>query len=349
MVGILVALSIAAWYVRRNWRPPNPWPFAAIALVLCLGWLVVVASSTVGYLTPVIGNAVKAIGHTIAGESPPRGIFQNSNSTVAPTPFGARAIALLALALLAAGMPTGLREFWRRHRRRPFAIVLAIAAVGFFGTLTLRLTPPAWETGNRASEFLFIGLAFILAGTALAMLRRWEDRRRARLAVTACLALVLVGGAISGWPWDSQLAQPMRITADGRSIVSPPLGMAEWANERVRHGRFAAAISDAGLLLSPGNQVALTGTSPDVEDLINEENLQGWELPLLRHHHLRYVVADRRAVSNDTLRGYFFAREGSPAAALEPKGVITKFNHVPDVARVYTNGTITVFDIRGRR
>ena len=349
LAGVLIALSLAYWYVRRSWDPPNPWPFALAGALLALAWLVVVASSTVGYLSPVLGNAITAIGHTIGGEDPPRSLFSGESSAVPPTPFAARAIALLAVALLAAGLPFGLRELWRHHLRKPFALIFGIAAVGFFGTLALRLAPPAWETGNRASEFLFVGLAFLLGCAALAALRRWSRSCFVRPLIAGGLALILVGGAISGWPWDSDLAQPLRATAGGRTIVSPPLGVAEWAADEVPGGRFAASTADAGLLLEPGGKTALAGSSPDVEDLLDEESLEGWELPLLRRNKLRYVVADRRVTSTDSLRGYYFAKEGTAAADLAPKSAVAKFNRLPGIARVYTNGTITVFDLGAGR
>jgi hypothetical protein len=349
LAGTLVALSLSYWYVRRNWRPPNPWPFAVLGAALALAWLILVASSTVGYLSPVLGNAVEAIGHTIAGDKPPRALFQSGGSFVEATPLAARAIALLAVALLAAGLPFGLWQVWRRHMKQPFALIFALAAIGFFGTIALRLAPAAWETGNRAGEFLFIGLAFVLGCAALEALRHWSDSRSIRTLVAGGIALVLIGGAIAGWPWDSQMAQPLRAIAEGRTIVSPPLGMAEWVSEHVRDGHFAATTADAGLLLVPGGEAAKSGSSPDIEDILAEERLEGWELPLLRENDLRYVVADRRAVSVDSLRGYYFSRSGSAAAALLPKSVIAKFNRVPGISRIYANGTISVFDLGANR
>lgn len=340
----LIALSLAFWYVHRTWHRRNPWPFAVFAALLALAWLIVVASATVGYLSPVISNAVNAIVHTIVGEDAPRGLFQGASSTIPPTPLAARAVAFLAVALLAAGLPFGLLELWRRFMRQPFAILFGIAAVAFFGTLALRLTPPAWETGNRLSEFLFIGLAFVLACACAMVLSRRLAGAATRPLIAAGIAVVLVGGGISGWPWDSLMAQPMQISTDGRKVSSPPLALAEWAQHQVPEGRFAAQTADAGLLLVPGGKTAFAGSSPDVEDVLDEEKLNGWELPLLRRNGIRYIAVDRREISSDTLRGYYFAKRGKDPE-LHPKSVVSKFNQVPGISRVYTNGPITVFKL----
>lgn len=345
--GLLVALSLAYWYVHRRWNPPNPWPFAIFGILLAAFWLFVVASSTVGYLSPVLSNAFNAIGDTIGGSDEPRGLFQAGSTSVASTPLGARAVALAAVALLLAGLPFGLREAWRKYRREPFVLLFGIAAVGFFATLVLRLAPAAWETANRASEFLFIGLAFVLAAACVEALRRWPKDRRVRPLIAAGIGLVLVGGAISGWPWDSQLARPLRASAAGATISSPPLALAEWAEE-LPEGRFAASTADAGLLLVPGGKMALTGSSPDIEDVLDEEQLAGWMVPMLRRNDIRYIAVDRREVSSDSLRGYYFSRRDKDEGLL-PTSVSAKFNEVPGISRVYTNGPITVFDLGAER
>lgn len=351
LVGVLLALALAFWVVRRTWRPPNPWPFAIGTAVLAILWLVVVASSTTGYLSPPFTGAIEAIKHTITGESPPRELFQ-SNAYAGVTPVGARATALIAVMLLLLGLPFGLRRLWKRYRTQPFALVFALAALGFFGTLALRLAPAAWETGNRASEFLFIGLAFVVACACAGI---WQSRSgprvSRRLLLTAGLGIVLVGGAISGWPWNTQLAQPLRVTADGGGeIVSQPLAMAEWAAHDIGGGHFAAATADANVLLVPGEKDVTTGSSPDVEDVVTEPRLGNWQLPLLRSIGVRYVVVDRRAISSDGIRGYYFSQDNVPAQdELLPRGVVHKFQRVPGATQIYSNGAITVFDLDGGR
>jgi hypothetical protein len=349
LIGFFAAIAIAYRYVKRSWDAPNPWRFAVLAAALALAWLLIVATSTIGYLSPVLSGAVKSIVHTFSGESPPRELFGKADSAVRETPLVGQALAVLAIAVLVAGLPLGLKAVWRRHRRQPFALVFLVAAVAFFATLALRLAPPAWETGNRLSEFLFVGLAFVLAYAGFELLRRWPKRQRLLRGVLAgAISLALIGDAIAGWPWDSQLARPLKVSASGHTIVSPPLAMAEWAKRNVTKGRFAAPTADANLLLAPGDKAVLAGPHPDVVDILEDPKLARWQLPLLRNHKLRYVVSDLRPASADGLRGYYFSTPSSDEGRL-PRGVAAKFNRVPGVARIYANGPITVFDLRGQR
>lgn len=346
LLVILAALAGLLWYFARDWEPPNPWPFAILSAVLIAFWLAVVAGETVTYLSNPLSEAFEALGNTIVGESTPRGLFQGS-SDAGPTPIGARILALLGVALLALALPFGLLSTWRRFRRKPFALLFMLASLGFFVALALRLAPAAWETGNRASEFFFVGLAFVVAGAGLTRLR-WPTPRLAPYLLTAAFGVVLVGGAISGWPWDTQLAKPLRVSAAGRTIVSPPLAMAEWARDEIPAGRFAAATADANLLLVPGGKTVKAGSNPNVEDVLTEPTLVPWQLQLLRENDLRYVVADRREVSSDGLRGYFFPLDDATEGQL-PRRAVTKYERIPGAARIYDNGTIAVFDLESKR
>jgi hypothetical protein len=347
----LGALALAYWWVRKDWSGPNPWRYAIFAAVLASGWLLLVASSTFGYLAPVLSDAFEAIFNTASGEAPARGLFQGKGSTIPPTPLLARGVALLAVLLLAAALPFGLKRVWKRFRDRPFALLFMLTALGFFATLLLRLAPAAWETGNRASEFLFIGLAFVLACCGL---DQWRPRARpwlGRVAATAALGTIVVGGAIAGWSWDLQLASPLRAKAEGNTISSAPLAMAEWAERNIPpEQRFGSTIANARLLLEPGQRVAFAGKTPDIEDIINEPALSDWELPLLRENQIRYLVTDRRELSSDATRGYFFTNKGSfKDEKLLPRDAVTKFTQIPGAGRIYSSGEITIYDLDARR
>jgi hypothetical protein len=344
---ILVALAVLYWAMKVE--KPNPWPFAALAVASALGWLLIAARSTTGYLFPVLEDAMKAIWTTASGESAPRTLFHESGkgAEIASTPLPARAVALLAIVVLAAGAFVGLRQIWRRKLVNPMVLVLCAGAVAFFAALTLRFAPAAWETGNRAGGYFFIGLAFVCTYGAAELLRRGHDSIQRRLLLSGALGVVLVGGAISGWPWDIQLARPLQVTAAGAKIESEPMALAEFARKRLDGSRFAAPESDARTLLEPGGQIAFGGRSPSIDDIINKGKLADWQLPLLADHSLPYVVADRRLISGDTLRGEFFAAKGQYGTELRKVEVVKKFARIP-VGQVWNSGRIVLFDLRNR-
>jgi len=331
-LAVFLALLTATYLLtRREWGWANPWRFAILALGLATAWLLLVANATIGYLSPVLGGAVDAVFNTASGEAPARALFQGKGSHVPSTPVAARAVALLAVALLAAGLPFGLRQVWRRYRSQAFALIFTVAALGFFATLALRLAPAAWETGNRASEFFFIGLAFVLACVGL---ERWQPPSwpwLGRASLAAALGLLIVGGAIAGWPWNQQLAGPLRISADGRDISSPPLALGEWAQENIPAGlRFATDTSAARLVLDPGEHVALAGKAPDIQDMLGEAFFSNahWELPLLHEHQIRYVATDERIITSENVStGIYFSLDGEEAANLEPHAILKLGNH----------------------
>ncbi|MGN6217186.1 MAG: hypothetical protein ACTHN7_09565 [Solirubrobacterales bacterium] len=345
-----ILIVLAVLYRVMKIEKPNPWPLALLATGAAVGWLLIAARSTVGYLFPVLGDALKAIFTTISGESAARGLFNQApgaSEVVGTTPLGARAIALFAIALLAIGVLVGIRQLWRRERHQPLVLVFGVAALGFFAALLLRFAPAAWETGNRAGEFLFIGLAFVLIYAAAQLLSSGPNPMRRRLLLVAGLGIVLVGGAISGWPWDVQLARPLQATAHGREIDSEPLALAEFARKRISGSRFAAPEADARLLLQPGGQVAFGGQGPDVEDIVDGPRLAPWQLPLLKENHLPYVVADRRLSSEDTLRGQYFTVPGQYGEGLREKEAVHKFARIP-AGRVWDSGRIVLYDLRDR-
>lgn len=340
IVFILLAILYRALRVER----PNPWRFALLAAAAAIAWLLIAARSTVGYLFPVLKSAFEDVFKTASGEAAPRTLFHSSVGTLGTTPLPARAVALLAVAIVGVAFLFGIREFWRYQRRQPMAIVFAIFSMLFFGALTLRFAPAAWETGNRAGEFLFLGLAFVAASAAVLLLRPGRRLNLRRLLLAAALGVVLIGGAISGWPWDVQLARPLRVTAEGKRIDSQPLALAEWSRRQLDGRRFAAPEADARLLLQPGVQTVFAGQGPDIEDIVGGSALESWQLPLLAENHLPFVVADRRRLASDTLRGYYFDVPGQEGEERLPKGVVAKFGEIP-VGRIWDSGDISVFDL----
>jgi hypothetical protein len=378
LAAILTLLAVLYAVMRKERHWPNPWPFALLALGLAAAWLLGVAGATIHYLSPVLTRAFESALHTVTGESGARALFQGSGTnsagtgpTAATTPALARAIALGSIGVLLIGLPFGLLQVWRRHRSQPFALLFCAGAAGFFGILGLRLAPEAWETSNRASDFVFIGLAFVLAFAFVLAYERLKRRGPrfapwlSRAVIVASFPIILIGGAISGWPWDSQLAPALRATRDGRTIDSEPLAMAEWVGDHLRGRRFAATIADSRMLLAPGGVRVRSGRNPDIEDFLEQPTFikgdcvrncetgpnKSFGLPILHTLRLRYVVADRRSQSGDLLRGYAFSVRppGGARDQLLPVSSVNKFGRIRPATRIFDSGKIVIFDLRGRR
>ena len=346
----LIFVTLAVLYRVMKIEKPNPWPFAVLSVGVALGWLLIAARSTTGYLFPVLEEAVKAIIKTATGESAPRTLFGHASTTVetvAATPLSARAVALLAIAVLGLLALIGLRRVWRRGLREPLVLIFCAGAVAFFGALALRFAPAAWETGNRAGSYFFIGLAFVCIYGVAELLRRGRNPMRRRLLVSGALGIVLIGGAISGWPWDIQLARPLQATAHGQWIDSEALALARWSAQRIPGSRVAAPEAEARVMLTPGRQIVFGGQGPDIEDIVDQPGFEPWQLPLLKEYNLPWVVADRKLNSEDTLRGYYFEVPGQYGGALRPKGVVHKFARIP-AGRAWDSGRIVLFNLKDR-
>jgi hypothetical protein len=332
--------------VIRPRRLPVPWQFAVFALASSAAWLTFVASATLGYLTPVLTNAFLSTLHVVSHESAPRTLFAPAQAGH-QTPLLERSTAIASVLILAAAFPFGLRAIWYRYRKEPLAFVFAIAGAAFFGTVVLRLVPGAWETANRSSEFLFLGVSFTIA---LAGIDRWRPRAApwAGATLTAVgLSVVFAGGLISGWQPNLLLSQPYRIKADSHVIDPEGRQLARWAEMRLGPGRrIAASDADARLLATYAAASSVAGVYPDVVDILKTTSLPPWQISLLRENHIRYIAVDRRLRSFDTLAGYFFdvgARGRAPDDLL-PVGVISKFGAV-GADRIYDSGNIVVFDL----
>lgn len=342
---LLVVLSLVTLVLRRRTQFRNPWPFALLALAATGGWLVFAASSTVGYLSPVLQNAFVTAFHTVSGSEAPRKLFHASDSGYT-APLLERAVGIGAIALMALALPFALRAFRRRFRYDPLVILFALASVAFFAVVALRLAPAAWETANRASAFLFIGLCFGLAYVAL---RRFVPGRMAwigRVVTGAALGVVFAGGVIAGPQPAQRLSRPYRVEAGTAVIVPQGRQLAAWARTRFPVGaRVAASDADARLLATYAGAYAIAGLHPDVRDILQTPRLKPWETKLLRENRLRYVVVDRRERSFDNTAGYFFGvlPPAGPRDTLYGSRVAWKFDRSGE-NRIYDSGTIIVFE-----
>lgn len=346
LVIALIGVGVLSSIFRTRGGRWGPWPYALFATAAVGGWLVVVASKTVGYLSPVIVRAFTNTLHTLSGEAPARKLFSGSNAGYRVALLE-RVVGIGSIALLALAYPFGARGFWRSRRRDPLALALVLGGTAYFGVVVLRFAPAAWETANRSSEFLFVGLGFVVAFVGLERFEPPWARTLGRRLTTAGMAAIFAGGVVSGWVPEARVPAAYRVAAGSGSIEPEGRSLARWAEQYLGPNRgFAASESDARFLLVYARAFAIAGRNPDVRDVIQTTTLPDWQPQLLRENGLRYVVVDLRVRSFDNTLGYYFglAKRTHHADELLPNAVAEKFDRV-HAERIYDSGTIIVYDM----
>ncbi len=339
-------------------RIRGPRWLAPLGILLAGAWLLLVATSTINYLYPVLSRAILSIVNILAGLQSPRLLFSTPTST--SLPVWAQITAILSVVVAAAGVPLGLVKFWQRYRGKGVTLILVLMGVAYFGFLALRLSPQAWETANRASEFLYLGLAFLLAIGAVALWRQSRFPWIGKIVFMLCTTLLVFGGVIAGWPPGLDLQQPSLAQVGSFIIVPEGQAVAQWSLAALGPGnRMGADPSNARLLLLYGNQVVYSSSQPDIQDILRTPTFPTWQLQVLQNNSIAYLVVDRRLVSRDAMTGYFFDPSRAAAISLNTGGLTAgflngsqlvdpnvsgKFDHVPGVSRILDSGNIIIYD-----
>lgn len=356
----LVAFLFVWWLIAR-WRGRGSsnrseatviGRVALLTLGLAMLWLVCVAHTTIGYLAPTLGGAIKELLKIISGETGGRAPFQSyAGETFAPWE---RLLSVAALALITVSLPLGALRVWRDHRTRAAALALAAAALTFPASQVLRLTHSGSEFASRSPEFLFVGIAFLLAVTCMhgvAAAAAW--RRRAVVPVfAASVAVLLVGGIFAGFgPSSRILPGTYRVAADMQSIEPEGVDAAHWARTNLGPGNRVAADRINRLLMgSYGEQYPVTNLADHVNiaPVFTSDELGSFERSLLRQGNIRYLVVDRRLSEGLPLFGVYF-ENGEPGEYEHSTPInlyaLLKFNYMPGVSKVFDSGNIAIYDV----
>lgn len=347
ILGLLNSLFRAAEQPTEAADKPEKGPqgLAIFALIAALAWLIYVAILTLNYLSPVLSKGILAVLQLIWGEGQGRPLFVSATGYVAP--LWERLIGIGAVVLSLLGLPFGLAQIWRRARTNVPALLLAMAGMGYFAVLGLRLTSASWEIGNRASAHLFMGLAFILA---MAVERLWINRWQSwqgRTLFAAGLAVIFAGGLIAGWSPQLRLAQPYLMATAQQPVETQGLATAQWMHSTLGPGHTVAADETNGrYLLAYGEQYPYVGRYAFVRDILTNPQLDQWQMTAMAQWDLEYVVIDRRRSAWDNMAGYFFERTvAQPETRWFPREAYEKYEHQATASRVMDSGDIVIYDV----
>ncbi len=351
LVVFLVALSIQYSVVQilRKQKQPHTWGIALAAAGLTMIWLVFVAEPTRGYLYQIFKQAFASVLQLITGEETGRVLFTSTSGMVAP--LWERLVGIGSVVLIFLGILSGLFVIWKRKRLTPFAILLVGIALLYFFTLALRLTGAGWEVANRTSEFLFVGISFLIAFSFVTLRLKYPKNNSLAYVFAGYAAILIFGGVIAGWSPALRLAQPLRVAVDGKILQPQGLEASKWI--LAAHGpdnRIIAPPSDALLMLAYGRQQTLTGKIYGIQDLLTNPHTLEWRADILQKINARFLVMDHRQISWDGMLGSYF----TPITAVQKNGtgyfsneIFTMFDGQEKIARIFDSGDIVIYDVGG--
>jgi hypothetical protein len=313
---------------------------ALISLVSVICWIAFIAPETLSYFSPTVEGMIQGLNQ-----------LTKSGSSDAPStssnPLGNTVLEAIGLLVLAVLIAVGAWQAWKRHRRHPWIIGMMIGSLGFFVDLGVRLgTPDGQELAGRADTYVYIPVS-VLAALALTRLASTSPARRWGAGVTALVVAsvvaLLVDGLANGWPpfWE-RLPGPHQVAAFEASVDPEEIDISYQSLTYLGPGNRIA--SDQGIypvLIGYGEQNPLQNIA------FLYENEPKWTASLAHQAaaaQVEYVETDTRLTKSLSPNGSYFPGETTPDTKPLSMADLTKFNY-PGVSRVYSDGTITIYDI----
>ncbi len=276
----------------------------------------------------------------------------SAGSTFRPpsSPLIERMISIGTVGVLVVAVLAGSYTVWRRYRGQALPLALALAALGYLGSLGLRLASNGAELTGRLWVFLYAPVGFVAAVVAVEGLKRFGPRLGgpvlARIMLLMVVVVVFLGGITAGWPpyWE-RLPGPFLPGAAERSINAEGVAVANWAAEKMTpYNRITTDFTDYGLLGAYGNQHSVYGLSGS---FVNP-SLGDAEISALRYMQIDYILVDRRLSEDVPRQGYYFdpweptARKYAEPVSLEN---LMKFDAIPRVDRLFDSGNLILYDV----
>lgn len=344
LTALLIALVIF-YRIRSHGKEWGPWDLALVALVATSAWLILVANLTINYLSPVVVGAIRSVFNLVVEEEQSRELFTSAGGVA---PLWEQIVGIGSVILIALGLPFGVFEILEKHRDNMIALLLAVIGIAYLPMQMLRFSNAGWETANRSSEFLFIGIGFVLA---LGIVRFWSlswPGWKTQTLLAVLTVTIFFGGLIVGWPPRARLPRAY-VVSTGDHLVKPQVvSVAEWMLANLGpDNRVAASKADAKVI-GAYNQYPFTSSAGGIRNLFFSEGVGRSERKSLSKRNIEYVMSDRKVVSWDHMIGYYFYNQQHGTSSelnLMDQSTFEKFDGLEGVDRILDAGDIVLYNV----
>jgi hypothetical protein len=343
LVAGLVLVALAA-LATANWRMAG-WTavLALLSAAAVVSWLVFAAPETWAYLQPFAESSLQSLRALLAG-----GHF--SAPPISAGPLVDRVLSDLAVLTVSVLLPIGWWQVWRRYRRQPWMVAMAVGSISWYAIVIVRFTVvDGSELAGRASTFVFVPTAYITAlavGHLAAVAVRWQASAVAAAVLVVVLTL-LFDGLANGWPpyWE-RLPGSYQVAGSERSVEPEVIDTATWTLATLGPGNhFATDFGSYPVLGSYGDQNPLR----DVAYLYTSPIYTQADALQAEAQSLRYVWVDQRLSESLPAYGQYFPIDPNAGKYKHPLPAtdLNKFNNVPGIDRIYDSGDILIYELPG--
>lgn len=363
LTSLALVIVLWTWYLftRINKRPVRQLlPLAIVSAVIVAAWTWLARAVIIPYISEIANNSLTNLASLLHGTSSHKFFTDSAGDQ---NPVWQDLISLASVLLITLTLIPSLWLAIIKHR------LLSAGALTLFAMASLypivpagHLTTVTAEISDRASGFVFVGLGYIVAAWWLrsapfhrhAKTSRFTVRRRTWLIV-AGLTVCFVGGTVLSGPDWSYGPGKYLVSADNRSVDQLALQAAYWEGRNLPPGGRVFTDRVNGLLAAVyGNQHVLTPLGDGIDEGSVSTLLLRGALPsditVACLTHIQFLIADERLATSLPHLGIYIdngeflygLRETPP-----PSAALTKFDEISGAQRIFDNGAIRIYDLRG--
>lgn len=378
LTSVALVVTLWTWYVyTRLSKRPEPYlaHFATLATLAVVGWTWVARKQVIPYISNIVRSDFGGITSLLGGVLGHK-LFTDAAGDTEPEWQVVLALATVLLTCLAL-VPAIWYAYKQRHSLSPAALTLATMAALYPIVPAGELSAATGETADRSSGFIFVGLAFTVAcwwysprvqrvyRAAREQLsdvsRRYRPAVRFRLprrywVLALVAALGFLGGVVDGTGPDwSYGPGSYLVSADNRSVDQLALQAAYWEGQHLPAGSHVYTDRVNALLAQTyGGVVPVTPQISGVQEGIMSYLLlapaSAFDEQIACLSGVQYLIADQRLATSLPHVGiyidngeYLQGTRTAPPSASD----LTKFDQVPGAQRIFDNGAIRIYDLKG--
>lgn len=362
-LGLVVVIWIWYAFTKIAKRPVSGLlPLALMSLVIVAAWTWLARAVIVPYISEILQNSLSNLVNLASGKSDHK-MFTDSAGD--HNPIWQAVLSIASVLIIVSTLIPALWLALIKHRLLSAAAMTLFSIAAVYPMIPAgHLTNATAEVSDRSSGFVFVGLGYLVAIWWFRDVPFHRHARTSRFTVArhtwllvVGLTICFVGGTIigSGPDW-LHGPGPYLVSADNRSVDQLALQAARWEGQNLPAGSrvYSDRVNDL-LAAVYGNQHVVTSLGDGIKEgsvstLLLEHLTPATDAAVACQARLEYLIADQRlATSLPHVGVYIDKGEYLLGTRTEPplRDALTQFDAVPGAQRIFDNGAVRIYDLRG--